>query len=294
MTVAAVALERGLHAKALPASQVWLAPEQALHSIEDSLLVVISRSGETSEAVHAVERFRRLGGKAVALLTCYPHSHLAQLADLALAVPVAQEISMTQTRSFSSMLLASLAFVDAIAGDGGFCARAQALPALGQKLLGTYEPMIRELGGRLDLKRLFFLGNGPLFGLANEGMLKVKEMSLSDSEAYYPLEFRHGPAALVDTETLVIGLITDASAKLEDAVLSELRQLGAHTLSLREHASADGSDPLDFPVQLCSGLDAWDRLVLYLLLIQLLGVYRARAKGLDADAPRNLNAFVRL
>jgi glutamine---fructose-6-phosphate transaminase (isomerizing) len=294
MTSAAVAIERGLSANALPASQIWLAPQRALHPIEDSLLIVISRSGETSEAVRAVERFRQLGGIGVVLLSCEPDSRLAQLADLTLAVPVAQEKSLTQTRSFSSLLLSSLAFVDAIVGDGGFVNRAQVLPALGKKLLETYGPIICELGGRLDLRRLFFLGNGPLFGLANEAMLKVKEMSLSDSEAYYTLEFRHGPMALVDSATLVIGLIADCSAEVEDAVLAELRQLGAHTLSLREQAGANGPDPLDMPVLLCSGLNSWDRLVLYLPILQLLGVYRARAKGLDADAPRNLNAFVRL
>jgi glucosamine--fructose-6-phosphate aminotransferase (isomerizing) len=95
-------------------------------------------------------------------------------------------------------------------------------------------------------------------------MLKMKEMSLSYSEAYHPLEFRHGPKSVVNTESLVVGLLTDEARAQETAVLSDMKELGARTLAVAEGGGPKELGGADYAVDLASDLSMADRLVLYL------------------------------
>ena len=146
----------------------------------------------------------------------------------------------------------------------------------------------------MALQRFFFLGNGPLFGLACEAMLKMKEMSLSYSEAYHTLEFRHGPKSMADGSALVIGLLSPNGLAQELAVLSDMQVLGARRMAITESAADLAPGAAGEQVFLQSGLSQANRIVLYLPVLQLLAYQRAMAKGLDPDGPRNLTAVVTL
>ena len=294
VAAAGVALWQGMVAHALPASELWLSPLPALGMLPRPLLIATSRSGETSETVRAVERFRRIGGQAVIAITCGPKSPLAESADVTLAIPAAREQSLAQTRSFASFLLLAQAVIDSLVGDGTFPDRLKGLPNLGRRLIEAHAATGAALGERLDLERFFFLGTGPCYGLANEGMLKLKEMSCTPSETYHALEFRHGPMTVIDGSTLVTALISDHARAEEAPLLREIRRLGTETLTFAEAGDGEPRDALDHPIVLHSGLPYLDRLVLYLPFLQLLGYHRSMAKGVDADRPRHLNAFVAL
>jgi glucosamine--fructose-6-phosphate aminotransferase (isomerizing) len=124
-------------------------------------------------------------------------------------------------------------------------------------------------------------------------MLKMKEMSLSYSEAYHFLEFRHGPMAMVNANTLVAGLISDSGGSHEIAVLRQMRDQGARVLSITESDTAQLSE-WSHVVPLNSGLPNWARSVLYLPVLQTMAYYRAMARGVNPDHPANLEAFVSL
>jgi glucosamine--fructose-6-phosphate aminotransferase (isomerizing) len=117
-------------------------------------------------------------------------------------------------------------------------------------------------------------------------------MSLTNSEAYHFLEFRHGPKSMVDSSTLVVGLLSDTARRAETQVLREMKELGATLLVLAE--SAEGLGWADAVVPFGSGLPEGARLPLYLPVLQLLAYHRAVSKALDPDAPRNLDAVVKL
>src|SRR5512140_2320018 len=95
----------GAISRAAPASDLLLFPEAWWHAGKKTLLVAVSRSGRTTETVSAIERFlaSRLGDAVV--VTCYPEQPLARLTPHVIALPDAQEHSVAQTRSFTSMLL---------------------------------------------------------------------------------------------------------------------------------------------------------------------------------------------
>jgi glucosamine--fructose-6-phosphate aminotransferase (isomerizing) len=289
---AMIAHRAGIPARALPASELWLFP--AAFALDRTLLLAVSRSGTTTETLWALDRFRELGGGPVLAVTCYPESPLAQRADFALVAPDARERSVAQTRSFTSMLLLTQALAAILAGDEGMLERLGQLPDALENMVERLEDLPQRLGEDRDIERLFFLGGGPLYGLASEAMLKTKEMSLSYAEAYYPLEFRHGPMSMVDGHTLVVGLLSDAGLAQEVRVLEDMQRLGGRTLALAEDAAALSGWRPDHAVELRSGLDEWERGPLYLPVVQRLAFHRAVAKGLDPDRPHNLTAVVEL
>jgi glucosamine--fructose-6-phosphate aminotransferase (isomerizing) len=279
----------GIPARGVPASELLLFPELSLSDPAQTLLVAISRSGTTTETLLAVERFRQAGGLAVWAITCYPQSDLAEMADLVLVAEAAQETSVVQTRSFSNMLL--LAQGMAAAAGGEDVRLLQRLPEMGRALLDrSLEPM-EALGRRDNLERFFFLGSGLQYGVANEGMLKIKEMSLSHSETYHFLEFRHGPKSLVGKESLVVGLLSQEAYASERQVLEEMVQLGGAVLEITPREPM-APPVLSAPLPLVS--PAWVRLPLYLIPLQLLAYYRTVSRQLDPDNPRNLGAVVYL
>lgn len=282
----------GLPTNALASSELWLFPPPPLQA--PVLLVAISRSGSTTETLQAVERFRSTCHGAVLAVTCDASSPLARQADWALVAPDAQEQSVAQTRSFTSMLLITQALAALAADDQAALERLYLLPAALEALLGRLGDLPRRLGADPSIERWVFLGGGTFYGLANECALKVKEMSLTWAEAYHPLEFRHGPIATVDRHTLVVALLSEAALGQEIEVLRDVHRLEGRTMALVEEQSVLSGWRPDFLVALQSGTDGSTRGVLCLPVVQLMAFWRALARGLDPDRPRHLRAVVQL
>jgi len=284
----------GIPARAFPSSEMWLFPGTV--PAGRTLLLAVSRSGTTTETLRALERFREVNDGPVLTVTCYPTSPLAQQADFVLAAPDAQERSIAQTRSFSSMLLLTQTLAATLARDDGMgmLEQLRRLPDALDDLVDRVGDLARRLGADMDIERIYFLGGGPLYGLANEVMLKMKEMTLSYAEAYHSLEFRHGPMSMVNEHTLIVGLLSDTALAQEVRVLEDMHNLGGRTLALVEDGSAFGGWQPDHIVELGSGMNEWARGPLYLPVLQRLAYHRAVAKGLDPDRPHNLTAVVEL
>lgn len=167
------------------------------------------------------------------------------------------------------------------------------LPPALDRLSNAHHELVRQIGQSDDINRFFFLGSGHLYGVANEGMLKIKEMSLSYSEAFHTLEFHHRPMSMIDEKTLVIGLFSNHIASQEFAVLSQMRDLGARVLILAEASPPEFKSCCQI-ITLESNVEAWARTVLYLPLLQLLAYYKALARKQNPDKPKNLDAVVHL
>jgi len=281
----------GVRARALPASELVLFPATVLAQEARPLLVAISRSGTTTETLWAADAFMREYPGNVLAITCYADRTLAQKVPLSLIVSEGAEVGIAQTRSFTGMWVAAQALTAIVANDDAALEYLGRLPSLGDGLLRRAEPLARQIGCDDDYQRFFFLGSGHRYGLACEAMLKMKEVSLSQSEAYHFMEFRHGPMSMVDDHTLVVGLLSDAAREQELAVLQQMRELGARTLVLAEQA--DGVDSgADHMLPLESGIPEAQRGVLYLPTLQLLAFHRAVHKRLNPDKPTNLEAVI--
>jgi glucosamine--fructose-6-phosphate aminotransferase (isomerizing) len=227
----------GRMARAVPSSELLLNGPTVLTD-GPTLLVAISRSGSTTETVHAVEQFKNRQRGPVAGITVYGDSPLADLADLALVVEKGQERSVVQTRSFTGMYVAATAFSLLAGGQEESIRSMHRLPEIGARLIADHEALARDFGEDLRFDRYYFLGSGARYGLACEASLKLKEMSLSHSEPFHFLEFRHGPMSMVNESTVLVGLLSGSSSPQERAVLEEMQTRGATVLALAE-ANAD-------------------------------------------------------
>ncbi len=285
LALAAAALVQeltGVRARALPASEVWLYPASAYRADAKTLLIAVSRSGTTTETVRAVESFKAKGTGETLTLSCYPEAALASLGDLNLVLSAGQEKSVAQTRAFSTLYLAAVFLAHHWARTA---AALRDLPDVCTRLLSDYAPLAERLGRDLGLERFYFLGSGPRYGLACELSLKMKEMTLSHSEPFHFLEFRHGPQSMVTDAALIVGLVSDTNSSQERAVLEEMQTRGAQILTLAE-TDADITFGSDIPETM--------RNPLYLPVVQLLAFHRSLAKGLNPDRPNNLEAVVML
>ncbi len=272
----------------VPGSEIWYSGADWIHPDRKTLFIAVSRSGLTTETVHALEYFLKLGQGDALAVTCYSDSPLAKTAPKVITTTAGMEKSVAQTRSFTNMMWGLMRLA-----NGGIPA---GLPAqvgqAGKKLLADYHSVSRGIGANLDLDRFFFLGDGPLYGLALEVMLKMKEMSLSYSEAYHYLEFRHGPMSVINDRSVVVGLADPRKSDFEMPVLQQMREMGARTLAVGAFESAPAAADTFYPLD-CDLPYDWSFPV-YLPLIQLIAFERSLAKGLNPDHPEHLTAVVEL
>lgn len=279
----------GVTARGLPASELWLNPDSVLPRSSPKtgpvLLVAVSRSGETTETLKACERFKADKRGDVLTLSCYADAPLASVGDANLVLPSGAEQSVAQTRAFSTLYLACLLLAALWGGQDEYWEEAKRLPEAGRKVLRTSSELTAELGRSQALDRFYFLGSGDRYGLACELSLKMKEMSLSHSEPFHFMEFRHGPKSMVTSSTLMIGLVSRSQASFENAVLSEMHSQGAQLLVLGEQAGK-----IPFRADLSEIMTN----LLYMPVGQMLAFERALSKGLNPDLPKNLETVVRL
>ncbi len=275
----------GIYARGLPASELWLNPQCSYPSTGSTILIAVSRSGETTETLRACELFARLGKGKLISLVCDPGSSLAGMGALNLVLPSGMERSIAQTRAFSTLYLGTASLSAIWAGRNDLLDQAAALPGLGERILASYSPLAEKLGQDMEIDRIYILGSGGRYGIARELNLKLKEMSLTHSEAFHFLEFRHGPKAMVTPGTLLIGLVSEANEAQEKAVLHDAARLGAQVISMGER-NAD--------ISFDSGLQEVMRNILYLPFGQVLAYERSIAKGFDPDYPNHLDPVVKL
>jgi len=291
LSVAAAALFRqvaGVAARAVPGGELALNPDLYLPRGR-ATLVAVSRSGATDETLEAVARFREHHPRGFVLaITTQGEQPLSQRSDAAIVLPAAREVSVVQTRSFAAMYVAAVGVAVRVADRTDLAATLHALSDVGPNLIERAQHQVPRWKAVTARGPVFFLGSGFYFGLAAELSLKMKEMSLTFSEAYPFLEFRHGPMSLVEPGTVVVGLVSRSHARHQRAVLEEMAALGAHIVTV-EPAPGRG-----MRFALPGGLPDEVRGVLYLPPLQLLAYHRAVAKGLNPDRPRHLNAVVHL
>lgn len=286
LSLAAAALYQeltGCGARAVPASEL-LFNSQVVLTDQKTLLVAVSRSGTTTETVKAAQKFKAEKRGDVIVISNYDEV-LSRSADLNIVIDKGQEESVAQTRSYASMYVAATVFCARMAGRDDLVSAMEQLPEVGNLIIGNYESFANEVGSKLDFDRFYFLGSGIRYGLACEINLKMKEMTLTHSEPFHFMEFRHGPMSMVNDKAVVVGMLSEANRTHEANVLSEMKALGGTVVALAE-SDAD----IVFQSKVPESVQG----VLYLPVLQLMAFYRSVAKGLNPDRPKNLTAVVQL
>lgn len=275
----------------MPASEILLFP-QLLPQNCDTIL--ISRSGRTSEIIEAGNYLKRQNRVAALAITCGTGTPIENVAARTLRLTHADEKSTVMTRSFTSMLLALQWLAAEKAGAREFVEDIHSLAAQVEPQLRGIDAAIRPLVESRAFEDYVFLGQGPYFGIAQESMLKVKEMSCSYAQCFHTLEFRHGPKAIVSPETLVTFFLSESGFEEEASVVQEIKELGAATLVIANQSNPTVRGSADRLIEMSLHVPEAARAAGFVIPGQLLGFHTGVRKGFDPDNPRHLSRVVML
>jgi glutamine---fructose-6-phosphate transaminase (isomerizing) len=262
-----------------------------------TLVLGITQSGETADTLAAM-RLARVQGATVLAVTNAVASQVTREADAVLYTRAGTEVGVAATKTFVSQVVLLYTLALHLAGAihklaPGSVAQIQAelevLPELIDEVVASVSDPVRELAERLAWSP-FFLYLGRLTGLpvALEGALKLKEISYVPTDAYAAGEMKHGPIALLDTDTPVICVATDQVVlpKLLSN-LSEVRARGARVFAIATEGCKEIAEHAEHVVYV-PGADPLLQVVLGIVPLQLFAYHLARARALNVDQPRNL------
>ena len=264
--------------------------------VKDSLVIIISQSGETADSLAALREAQNKGIKTLGIVNVVGSS-IAREADNVFYTLAGPEISVATTKAYSTQLIAGylLAMRFAVARNemteekcAEMLAELNTIPDKISKILEDKE-RIQWFANKLSAtKDAFFIGRGIDYAISLEGSLKMKEISYIHSEAYAAGELKHGPISLIEDGTLVISVLTQQD--LYEKTVSnmvEVKSRGASVMGLTTYGNYSIEDTSAFTVYIPQ-TDPHFAGSLSVIPLQLLGYYVSVAKGFDVDKPRNL------
>ena len=263
---------------------------------KNTLVIVISQSGETADSLAALREAKARGIKTLGIVNVVGSS-IAREAENVFYTLAGPEISVATTKAYSTQLIAmyTLAVQFAkIRGQiteeqyAGYIADMQQIPEKIARILEDKERIQWFAAKQMNAKDVFFVGRGIDYAICMEGSLKMKEISYIHSEAYAAGELKHGTISLIEDGTLVIGVLTQ-SALFEKTVsnMVECKSRGAYLMGLTTAGNYNIEESADFTVYIPE-TDEHFATSLAVIPLQLMGYYVSVAKGLDVDKPRNL------
>ncbi|MBZ0130903.1 MAG: glutamine--fructose-6-phosphate transaminase (isomerizing) [Rhodobacteraceae bacterium] len=261
------------------------------------MALFVSQSGETADTLAALRYCRDKVASVVSVVNV-AESSIARESDLALPILAGREIGVASTKAFTCQLVALAALAIMAARQRGHLdAKAEAaLTAQLRSLPGLINTAL-EAGGKLqsiarklaEARDILFLGRGPMYPLALEGALKMKEISYIHAEGYASGELKHGPIALVDKHVPVIVLAP--SDALFDKTVSNMQEVmarGGKIVLITDRTGAAEASEGTWETLIMPEVDPILAPIVYAIPVQLLAYHTAVTKGTDVDQPRNL------
>jgi glucosamine--fructose-6-phosphate aminotransferase (isomerizing) len=263
---------------------------------KNSLVIIISQSGETADSLEALRLAKRNGVKTLAVVNV-AGSSIAREADHVFYTLAGPEIAVATTKAYSTQLIASYVLAIKFALVKGnideeeerrLVEELETLPSKIEKAIEDKERIQWFAAKFANARDIFFIGRGIDYAVSLEGSLKMKEISYIHSEAYAAGELKHGTISLIEDGILVVGVLTqDELFEKTISNMVECKSRGAYLMALTGYGRYEVEDTADFTVYVPK-TDPHFTASLSVVPLQLMGYYVSLAKGLDVDKPRNL------
>jgi glucosamine--fructose-6-phosphate aminotransferase (isomerizing) len=262
----------------------------------NTLFVTLSQSGETADTLEAL-RIAKVAGYLGSLTICNSaHSSMVRESDLVMMTQAGPEIGVASTKAFTTQLLSVLLVTLMLAKQRGmdekkekqYVAELTHSAVACDQVLQMNEQLKALAEDFAEKQHTLFLGRGPMWPIAMEGALKLKEISYIHAEAYAAGELKHGPLALIDEEmpVVVVAPNNDLLDKLKSN-MQVVRARGGQLIVFADREAGIKSEPGMKVIEMPHA----DRLIapiVYTVPLQLLSYHVAVLKGTDVDQPRNL------
>jgi glucosamine--fructose-6-phosphate aminotransferase (isomerizing) len=264
---------------------------------KDTLVIGITQSGETADTIAAMRLAREQGARTLAI-TNQLGTQITREVDAVLYTRAGLEVGVAATKTFTAQV-ALLSLIALKLAQIRRTLPAEEIEYIIEELFDLPEKMERFLDADHPIEEIaqrhynkpFFLYLGRHIGLpvALEGALKLKEISYIPTEAYSAGEMKHGPIALLDSETPVVCIAIDQKVVYDKVIsnIQEVRARGAQVIAIATDGNEDIQHHADDVIYIPS-TPAFLQAVLAVLPLQLLAYRIARLRGLNVDQPRNL------
>ncbi len=262
---------------------------------KDTLVVVISQSGETADTL-ALRESRKRGARVLGIVNVVGSS-IAREADNVMYTWAGPEIAVATTKAYSAQLIAlyllamKFAYINGALDDSGMAEMIEdlkVLPAQVEMLLNNKHKIQKFANRYLAAKDVFFMGRGIDYAISMEGSLKLKEISYIHSEAYAAGELKHGTISLIEDGTLVASVLTQKELyKKMISNMVEVSTRGAFVLAVTNEDNTEVEKAADYVVYIPE-TNKYFTNSLAIIPLQLFGYYIAVGRGCDVDKPRNL------
>lgn len=263
---------------------------------EKTLMIVVSQSGETADTLAAMRLAKEKGARVLGIVNAVGSS-IAREADDVLYTLAGPEIAVASTKAFSAQVVAMFMLTLHLASELDkmdakefveIKKSMEALPALVNQILSKAQVIERFTEKYIGSKNVFYIGRGLDYIVSMEGSLKLKEIAYLHSEPYAAGELKHGPIALIEDSTLVVGIVTQE--ELFDKTVSNMREVkarGARVLAI----AMEGNTEIEKYADDVFYIPRTHWMLTPLLANipqQLFAYYMALGLGNDVDKPRNL------
>jgi glucosamine--fructose-6-phosphate aminotransferase (isomerizing) len=263
---------------------------------EDTLCIPVSQSGETADTLAAMEEARERGANVISIVNVM-ESSIARDSDGVLYTQAGPEIGVASTKAFTTQLAAVNMLAvwlarrrETIDSEEGreLIQALREVPNKMERILNNLEPHEEIAREFFDADSFLYLGRGNQYPIANEGALKLKEISYIHAEGYAAGEMKHGPIALIDEDMPVV--IIAPKSGVYDKMISNLEEVKARNGRVIAIANENDDKIRDY-ADITIDVPASHELVQPMLSVvaaQLLAYHVADFKGTDIDQPRNL------
>ena len=262
----------------------------------NSLVIVISQSGETADTLAALRMAKEQGIQTLGIVNVVGSS-IAREADNVFYTLAGPEISVATTKAYSTQLVAGYLLALQFAKARNEIAEEEynrlleeifTIPDKVERILGDKERLQWFSTKIMSISDAFFIGRGIDYAIGLEGSLKLKEISYIHSEAYAAGELKHGPISLIEDGTVVISVLTqDALIEKTVSNMVEVKSRGARVMAVTTAGIYFLEDTAEF-VSYVPKIDPLFAGSLSVIPLQLLSYYVSVGKGFDVDKPRNL------
>lgn len=280
-------MRTGLPSAVLPAGDLLLHAPRYERILSGAAVICISRSGQTSEMLMALDSIKHFGIAALAMI-CVEGTPLEERCELSLNMPWAFDDSVCQTRTVTNFYFTYTYIMAKYLGDQTLLDDLRHIADCSGDFLQVAEKLSGEIAAR-PWNHCVVVADAELEGIADEGALAFKEICQLPSNYYHILDARHGPMVLIGEQTLLLAAV-DGDA-LELGFLSEMKDKGALAVAFSDM-------PLDAPgiISLPYGrkLTHIARGIPFIMMCQMISLRKAAYTGADPDRPSGLDAWISL
>ncbi|QER67937.1 glutamine--fructose-6-phosphate transaminase (isomerizing) [Paucilactobacillus nenjiangensis] len=259
---------------------------------EKPFFIFLTQSGETADSREVLVNVKKQGWPSLTI-TNVPKSTLSREANFTMLLYAGPEIAVASTKAYTAQVAVEAVLAK---GIGEYLQHQEALDfdlkqqlslvAVGMQAIVDSKEKLESVASRYlaTPRNAFYIGRGTDWSVALEAALKLKEISYVQAEGFASGELKHGTIALIESQTPVIGIITqDRTAGLTRSNLQEVISRGASVITIATKHLSQTDDTIVLP-----DVDPLLTPLLSVVPAQLLAYYTSLGKGLDVDKPRNL------